>query len=322
MRGVRAAWLLGVSAMTLVGCGEGTTARSMAPTAISSPVTSSAPVPAGTVLGVSSAETGGAIEGVSVMVAGHTYVSDSMGNVALSEGTIPGALLELHSPDTLDRETLLRSAGARFTLWPSHSPTGLDEAYTRAVVYTWDDSKGSGSSPLYRLSSPTAALVPSAELLNDPLAMAAHQHAADALNAASGGGVRYVVAANPSGGAVPVNTVLDPKDDGCKDRVLAFTSIRLRGGEISSARIVFCNLQAARDGTVTHEAGHSFGLGHSPDPSEVMHAFKLLHQADTFGAREALAMRLMLQRHGGNRFPDNDRAVSAASSGEVRIVCR
>jgi len=80
-------------------------------------------------------------------------------------------------------------------------------------------------------------------------------------------------------------------------------------------------VQAARDGTVTHETGHSFGLGHSPDSGEVMHAFKLSRQAENFGARESLVMRLMLQRHGGNRFPDNDRGVSSASSGEVTIVC-
>jgi hypothetical protein len=323
MRGVRVGWLAVVAGVTLSACGGDTTARSMAgPSTVINPAPT-APLPTGTVLGVSSAETGGAIEGATLVLSGHSYTSDASGNVSISGGAVPGALLELRSPDSLDRDTVLRAPGsARFTLWPRRSPTGLDEAYTKAVVYTWDDDKGGGTSPLYRLSSTQAALVPSSELMNDPLAMAAHQRAADAINAGSGGQVRYVVAGNPPPGAIPVATVLDPRDGGCKDRVLAFTSIRLRGGEISSARIVFCNLQAARDGTVTHEAGHSFGLGHSPDADEVMHAFKMARQADTFGARESLVMRLMLQRHGGNRFPDNDRGVSAASSGEVKIICR
>lgn len=322
MRGVRAWWLPVVAGVTLSACGGDTTARSMAgPSAVSTPLPATS-LPAGTVLGVTSGETGGALEGVSLVLAGHSYTSDGAGNVSLTEGAVPGALLELRSPDTLDRETVLRAPGsARFTLWPRRSPTGLDEAYTRAVVYTWDDDKGGGNSPLYRLSGTQAALVPSSELLADPLAMAAHQRAAEAVNAGSGGGVHFVVAANPPAGAIPVSTVLDPRDSGCKDRVLAFTSIRLRGGEISSARIVFCNVQATRDGTVTHETGHSFGLGHSPDAGEVMHAFKLSRQAENFGARESLVMRLMLQRHGGNRFPDNDRGVSSASSGEVTIVC-
>jgi hypothetical protein len=120
---------------------------------------------------------------------------------------------------------------------------------------------------------------------------------------------------------VAFTTTLDPSDKGCEERVLALTSIRLRAGEIYAGRIVFCTPAAARDGTVIHEVGHTFGLGHSPDADEVMHAFKLLRQPDAFGAREALVMRLMLQRRGGNRFPDNDRGVTAAAEGERTIVC-
>jgi hypothetical protein len=121
--------------------------------------------------------------------------------------------------------------------------------------------------------------------------------------------------------AVSFTTVLDPQDKGCDDRVLAFTSIRLRAGEISSGRIVFCTESAARDGSVVHEVGHTFGMGHSPDAGEVMHAYKLRRQPDGFGAREALVMRLMLQRRGGNLYPDNDRQITAAAEGERTIVC-
>ena len=102
----------------------------------------------------------------------------------------------------------------------------------------------------------------------------------------------------------------------------AFTSIRLRGnGEIASAKIVFCNEAATRDTTVVHEVGHTFGMGHSPDAREIMHAFKMGGQPDGFGARESLVMRLMLQRRGGNRYPDDDRNVTAAREREVVIVC-
>jgi hypothetical protein len=317
-------WLVAGAFLSLSACGGGAGGnRSTAPTSIASP-SAAGSVPAGTLIGLTSAETGRPVAGATVVVAGRTYTAGAEGTVPLEENVVPFSALDVTSPGTLDRQTLLRSASESvFSLWPRSSPTGLDEEYTKALVYTWDDEKASGASPLYRLAGTQAALVPSADLQADPAAMAAHQRAADAVNAASGGGVHYVVATSSPSGAVNVSTLLDPKDDGCKDRVLAFTSIRLRGSEISSARIVFCNAEATRDATVTHETGHSFGLGHSPDAGEVMHAFKLLRQAEQFGPRESLVMRLILQRHGGNRFPDNDRnAASSTASGEVTIVCR
>ncbi|HET8646548.1 MAG TPA: hypothetical protein VFO85_13730, partial [Vicinamibacteria bacterium] len=206
-----------------------------------------------------------------------------------------------------------------FSLWPRSSPVGLDESYTRDLVYSWEGEPG--SSPLYRVSGGQAFLVPSPELLADPQAVAAHQQAADQVNAAVSSVVRYSVSAHAPAGAVVFNTVVDPGDKGCEERVLALTSIRLRAGEISSGRIVFCTPAAARDGTVVHEVGHTFGMGHSPDADEVMHAYKLLRQPHGFGAREALVMRLMLQRRGGNRFPDNDRGVIAAAEGDRTITC-
>lgn len=314
-------WLVAGAGFVLAACGGGGSRRPTDPNL--APTTSAqAGLPPGTVLGVSSAETGQAIQGASLVVGGRTYVSDATGAVALEEGVVPGSPLDVRSAGSLDRDTLLRSASlAHFSLWPRSSPTGVDEGYTRLLVYTWDDDSTPGSSPLYRPGGTQVALVPSAELQADPEAMAAHHRAADAVNAASGGGVRYVVASSAPPGAIGVATSLDAKDEGCEDRVLAFTSIRLRNGEISSARIVFCEVAATRDGTVTHEAGHTFGMGHSPDSSEVMHAFKLRRQAEDFGARESLVMRLMLQRRGGNRFPDNDRTVTTAASGEVKIVC-
>ena len=41
----------------------------------------------------------------------------------------------------------------------------------------------------------------------------------------------------------------------------------------------------------------------------------------TYTPREVLTMNLMLQRRGGNLFPDNDRAVTARSVREVTIRC-
>ncbi len=40
----------------------------------------------------------------------------------------------------------------------------------------------------------------------------------------------------------------------------------------------------------------------------------------TFSARESLLMRLMLTRRGGNRFPDDDRAITAAALRATEVI--
>jgi hypothetical protein len=306
-------------ALLAAGCG------SNGPSAASSvmpPPPVAGDVGAGTVLRITGAETGHPVTDATVVVAGRPYSSDGDGHVVLDQGSAEGSPMDISSPATLDRRTLLRSSTTAFTLWPRTSATGLDEDYTRQLVYTWDKNAGAGASPLYRLAGGQAVLVPSAALMGDSRVVAAHQHAADEVNAAVGGAVRYSVAARAPAGAITIDTLLDPAEAGCKERVLAFTSIRLRSnGEIASARIVFCNEGATRDTTVVHEVGHTFGMGHSPDPGEIMHAFKMRGQPDGFGARESLVMRLMLQRRGGNRFPDDDRNVTTTREREVVIVC-
>lgn len=309
-----AAAALGVLALGCAGGGPPT-----APTAAFAP---DATIRPGTVVSLTTAESGQPAPAATVVVAGRTYASDSAGRVVLDQPVSAGTLVDIVASGMLDRQTLFRSpSSTAFSLWPRSSQTGLDEDYTRDLVYSWGDDE-SGNSPLYRLAGTQAFLVPSPALLADPQARAAHQRAAEQVTAAVAGAVRYAVVDQAPSGAIAFATVLDPEDQGCDDRVLAFTTIRLRAGEISSGKIVFCTPGAARDATVIHEAGHTFGLGHSPDADEVMHAYKLLRQPDGFGARESLVMRLMLQRHGGNRFPDNDRGVAAASDGEVRIICR
>jgi hypothetical protein len=275
-------------------------------------------VGAGAVLSVTWGDTGQPAAGASLTVAGRPYTADAAGRVSLAERVAPGSLVDILSPNAFDRQTLLRGPGAlSWTLWPRTTPDGLDEDYTRGLAYGWNEGQG----PLFRLSGSVVALVPSEEFRNDPDTMAAHQRAADEVNAASGGAVRYVVAAEPPAGAIVVNTSFDPEDDGCGDRTLAFTSIRLRNNEIISARIVYCSRGSARSSTMTHEAGHTFGLSHSPDANEVMHGTRFNRRAEGFGPRESLIMRLILQRRGGNRFPDNDRSAAASAERELRIVC-
>lgn len=299
-----------------LGCGGG---GPTGPTAAFAP---GAAIGQGTVLSLTRAENGAPAADASVVVAGRTYAADGAGRVVLDQPVSSGTLVDIVAANMLDRQTALRSpSSTAFSLWPRRTETGLDENYTRDLVYSWGDDH-SGNSPLYRLAGTQAFLMPGPALLADGQAMAAHQRAAQQVTAAVAGAVRYTVGGQVPSGAITFETVLDPENDGCDGRVLAFTTIRLRAGEIASGKIVFCTPAAARDGTVLHEVGHTFGLGHSSDADEVMHAYKLLRQPDGFGARESQVMRLMLQRRGGNRFPDNDRGVAAASDGEVTIICR
>jgi hypothetical protein len=53
-----------------------------------------------------------------------------------------------------------------------------------------------------------------------------------------------------------------------------------------------------------------------------MYAFFNGHGNVEFSAREALEMRLMLQRPGGNQFPDDDRRVSVTGATGTHVtVC-
>jgi hypothetical protein len=66
--------------------------------------------------------------------------------------------------------------------------------------------------------------------------------------------------------------------------------------------------------------GHTFGLCHSPDKTELMYAYQNGHGGVDFSARESLAMRLMLQRPAGNVFPDDDRAATAAAADRTHVT--
>ncbi len=312
-------------------------ATSSAPTAptVTETTPTSSPTPisgdptvlaAGTSLSVVAGDTDLPVAGVTIHVGAGTYLTDGGGRVVLTERIPVNSPIDFVSPTILDRLTVVRSASTtKFVLWPK---TGaLDEAYTRTLVYTPTTDDAFSTTALKRISRTvtSAVVVPSLALQADGEAMAMHQAAAAEMNLVQDR-VRYSIAsAKPATTATTlvIETLLDPQDPRCGETTRGFAHLPTIGDEITLAAIVFCRPDAARTATVLHELGHTFGLRHAPESSEVMFASFTLGRATTFGPRERATMRMMLERPAGNLFPDNDRSVrSTAVRRDEVIVCR
>jgi hypothetical protein len=277
-------------------------------------VLAATPLPAGLAAGsalqIASGETGEAIDGATVTIGSHTYTSVG-GLVPLAYRATLRTEVGVVAPGMLERRTVVRDVNTtRFTLWP---PTGMDPDFTNAIVYT---NTAGGAAPLRRLARGTARVVviPSEQLRGDA-EMAAHQEAADGVTAATGGQVVYVLGTEKPASGVYIEARIGGSDDPlCNEtNALAFAQTFTRNGEIVRALIVYCDPKSARTSVASHEMGHTFGLFHSPEKGELMYAFFNGHGAVEFSARESLEMRLMLQRIGGNQFPDDDRGVSVTA---------
>jgi hypothetical protein len=304
----------------LAACGG--SEKSAGPNAVAAmPTATSDGLLVGAALEVVSGETGEGVDGAVFTINGRDYTT-AQGNVTLAEAVGLTSEVRIVAPGMLERRTLLRDLSApRFALWPRTSSSGMDEAYTRTVVYSHPE----GAGPLRRLTRGTThvVVVPSRDLRGEE-EMAAHREAAERVTAASGGQVLYTVETQRPASGVYVEARLSRDgDDLCaKHNILAFEQDFMRSGETVRAVIVYCDPKWARTAVVSHEMGHTFGLYHSPDSKELMYAFFDGHGAVDFGARESLEMRLMLQRPGGNQFPDDDRGVGATGvSGTHVIVC-
>lgn len=281
---------------------------------------------AGSTLRIVSGETGQPVSGARVAIAGKEWVSDSAGELVVEQLAPNGASVDIQAPGFLDRQTLVRRGEhTLFELWPSQSATRLDESYTRALVYESASISSDGDvEPLDHpdLSVARVAIEPNDAISRDPRAMEALRDASAEITDALGGAIVYSVGL--ATGAIPITLLLDPHNESIVDENLrAFTRCWMTRLVITRCEIVYRDVEVVRSNTTLHELGHTFGLNHSPDRSEIM-GVRRLGIPRQFSSRERLAMRLMLKRLPGNLFPDNDRQAPAlrAQGAHSRIVCR
>jgi hypothetical protein len=267
---------------------------------------------------VVSGETDAPVGGARVIVAGVPQVTDTAGQAAVTEAA-EGATVDVEAPGFLARQTLVRHAVTRLTLWPEGNKLPGD--YTKALVYTASTVSDTTSIvPLDRLPPRvrTLALVPSDALAADPRVMEAHRQAADYFNVAVAGRTVFSV-----GGAADmiVSTRLDDTEASCEGNAgTLMARIWVSQHEVTRAEIVFCGPGPARLPTpIAHELGHVFGLAHSVDRRDVMYRYYSSRDEHGFTERETLTMSLIYLRRGGNAWPDNDRTAATGSGTRVRV---
>jgi len=315
--------LFAASLLSVMGCGDG---ASSAPTSSGdiTPVAATG-FPAGTTIELVSGESGDGVAGGTFIAFSRELVSDAAGRIVLDASIPSGASLEIRASGFLTRETILRSANeTRFELWPSAGPSGIDESYTRRLVYTSASVGEEMMEALERpaLDTPFVAVIPADAIVADPVAIANLRAAVDEMTDALEGSFTYQVGARA--GAVQVELLVEPGNESIvEDNLRAFTRCWMNRLEIFRCEIVFRSVEIARSETVLHELGHTFGLNHSPFRNEIM-AVRRTAAPEKLSTRERLVMTMMRKRRAGNLFPDNDRQapslrVDAAVS---QVVCR
>lgn len=258
------------------------------------------------VLTIVNGETDQPVSGAQVTIAGRPFTSDGSGQITAPDPVLPAAPVEITASGFLKRETLARS-DTRFSLWPDRSD--FPSSWTQQLIFD----------PVYvqdgKLSRPrsSVSIVFSPEV--DGEAQSAMRDAAGLLTAATGGQITFAVGA---AGAATITVKVDP----------GASFFAQFPGAAAAAGVPFVgNVLGGSNGTIlfkdagvshvmalaAHELGHHFGLGHPSSMPAIMNAAVDAGRSD-FTSAEKLGIKMMLQRRPGNAFPDNDRAVVAASA--------
>jgi hypothetical protein len=313
---------LAIAAVLAVACGGD---RATAPTPPRPSPSPSRGLAAGATVTVVRGDTGAAVPGASVTVAGRAYVADASGVVRIEAAAEPGALVDVTAPSVLDRQTVVAARpAARLVLWPRATESGVDEDFTMTIVYTSATLQGGppGGDRLRRVPADarTVVIVPASEILDDDAAHGFHAEGVARMTAATRGAVTYALARERPASGVIFDVRVAPSDPFCEERVRAFTRLSSRGFDIAGGEVVYCSWDAARSPTVVHELGHTFGLRHSSDRREVMFGTFVRGRGADFTARESEVMALMLERRAGNRFPDSDRDLPASNAMDTAVI--
>jgi hypothetical protein len=284
-------------------------------------------------LWITSGETGAPVTGATVFLSGsgvsgaveRTYVTDASGRISLDVVLLqaPAPAVDVTATGFLKRETTLTlDGGSVFLLWPTTSPTGLDEDFTALAVYSFSRCpvrRDPGHMIRHSVGTEQVTLVldPTASA---PSIVAAHESAAVALNSANQGRPTYVVGPEPAAGGVALRVGIDPTRAACVLGVAAaFVSIQSNGGTgwITGGEVVYCaDVYARSPRYILHELGHTMGLQHS----EGGHYGDLMACQGTavdFSEPEKLAMKLMRLRPARNNWPDRDRPLFSSEPGAL-----
>jgi hypothetical protein len=196
-------------------------------------------------------------------------------------------------------------------LWPA------EPAYVRELVYDWEFTDGSFR--MVRWDQPFT-LTLEGSLANDGAVRTRARQVLDEIQRRTG----LQILIGP-GGEVAID--IDPSV--ADEQAVAIARLRFRAETITGGSISFINRQeiigaggASYNNTFLHEMGHIIGLAHSPDLSDVMTpAEGRGTTVDVYQRNEAVALHMMyFHREAGNRPPDKDPQLAAASAASPRYT--
>jgi hypothetical protein len=205
----------------------------------------------------------------------------------------------------LPRQTTVKTGATKISLWPNDSR--ITGSYTHSLVY----QRGDLEFPLHRLAPTVRSVAITGGFPEMPKAV-------ESVNSAVSRDGVTLFAGGTGDMTVPVR--LDPTAATCQQPlVLAYAQFWTSNQEISRGEIVVCDQRDAVASILAHEIGHLFGLSHSEDSRDLM-APEYGRARDSFSDREITVLGLMMQRRGGNTWPDNDRNATATGAQRHVIV--